>query len=85
MLHDSLEQPSEDEIAEAIEAKNGSVIARYAVAVQYHRNRLAEQLPQKIEGAANAKRDLDVTKAAIKNADETVKLLQSVLRQVRPT
>lgn len=84
MLLSHLEQPTEEEIAEAIEARNGSLIARYAVAVQYHRNRLAEDLPNKIEAAGNAKKELDMLKAAIKNADETKSLLQSVLKQVRP-
>ena len=80
----SYEQPTQEELAEAIDSANASLIAQYAVAVQLHRNRLADELPSKIEAASNAKRDLDTTKAAIKNADETVKLCQSVLRSIRP-
>lgn len=78
------EPPTQEELAEAIDTANGALIAQYAVAVQLHRNRLADDLPAKIEAAANAKRDLDTAKAAMKNCDEIVKLCQSVLRSIRP-
>lgn len=76
--------PSQAEISEAIDASNASLIAQYAILVQTQRNALAESLPSWIEAASNAKRDLDVCKAQIKHCDETVRLLQSVLRTVRP-
>lgn len=76
--------PSQDEITAAIDERNASLIARYALSIEHERQQLSQALPSRIEAAANAKRDLDVCKAAIRHHDQTVSLLQSVLRQLRP-
>jgi len=76
--------PTQEEITAAIDEHNAHLIARYALAIEHQRQELSQGLPGRIEAAANAKRDLDVTKAAIKHHDQTISLLQSVLRQLRP-
>lgn len=76
--------PTEDEINAAIDAKNADLIARYALSVQRHRRDQAERLPSLLQKCSDAKRDLDVCKAVIKNADQTVSLMQSVLKTLRP-
>jgi hypothetical protein len=76
--------PTQEEITNAIDERNSSLIARYALSIEHERQLLSEQLPTHIEAAANAKRDLDVCKAAIRHHDQTINLLQSVLRQLRP-
>jgi hypothetical protein len=75
--------PSEDEISAAIEGRDSALIARFALALDKQRRDLRAGLPQLLEAAANAKRDLDVRRAAIKNNDQTISLLQSVLKDLR--
>lgn len=76
--------PTDEELNKAVEEQNSLLLSRYALAFENLRRGLHEQVPDLLAAASNAKRDLDKCKAAIKSADSSINLIQSVLRQMRP-
>lgn len=76
--------PSDEELNQAVEERNALLLSQYALSFERARREQGERIPSLLEKAANANRELDICKAVIKSHESSIKLIQSVLRTLRP-
>jgi hypothetical protein len=78
-------EPTQEEINQAIDDGNKGQLARYLISLEQCKQKVGETIPQLTEAFGNAKRDLDVKRAAYKYFNDTIKTVQSVLNSMPRT